>query len=143
MIRIILTSILLLSPLMAQSGDLVLGDLRARNATQLSKDELTELMPNAKVFSDSRGRTRRWKNEAGGKFVANSDGRRHTGALGKQNTGHGTWHVGDNGTYCVTIEWPKRTENWCKYIFKADDRYYGVKSLTDGGAEANEFGFKH
>jgi len=141
MIRIILTSILLLSPLMAQSGEVVLGDLRAQNATQLSKDELTQVLPGAKVYSDFRGSTRRWKNEANGKFVASSDGRREATKIGKQITGHGTWHIGDNGTYCVMIEWPKRTENWCKYIFKTADKYYGVKSLTDGAAEANAFTF--
>lgn len=142
MILQILVSILLLSPLVAQSGEVGLGDLKAQNATQLSRDELSQLLPGAKVFSDYRGSTRGWKNEASGKFVASSDGRREATKIGKQITGHGTWHIGDNGTYCVTIEWPKLTENWCKYIFKTGDSYYGVKSLSDGAAEANKFGFK-
>ena len=59
--------------------------------------------------------------------------------MGKQSAGQGSWHIGDNGTWCVMIEWPKRTENWCKYLLKADAKYFGVKSVTDGGAEAWEF----
>jgi hypothetical protein len=139
--RNLVAALLLAVPLSAPAAEVVLNDLKAQNATQLTKDELAALLPGAKVVSDYRGSTRRWKNDADGKFTANSDGRREATKIGKQITGHGTWHIGDNGTYCVMIEWPQRTENWCKYVFKAGDRYYGVKSLTDGAAEANAFTF--
>ena len=141
MLRSILVSVLLSFPFAAQAGDLVLNDLKAQNGVQLSTDELNQLMPNAKVISYIAGGIRKWTNELNGKFVAYSDVSRSMKKLMTQVTAQGTWHIGKKGTYCVTLEWPKRTEKWCKYIFKAGGKYYGVKSLADGDATAFEFEF--
>ena len=141
MLRLILASVLLAFPLAAQAGDMVLKDIKAQNGVQLSKDELNRLMPNAKVISYIAGGIRKWTNELNGKFVAYSDVSRSMKKLMTQVTAQGTWHIGKKGTYCVTLEWPKRTEKWCKYIFKAGGKYYGVKSLADGDATAFEFEF--
>lgn len=141
MLRFVLASVLLALPLAAQAGDLVLNDLKAQNGVQLSADELKQLMPNVKVVSYFAESTRSWKNEPDGKFVASSDVRRHFSKAGKPQTAQGTWHVGDNGTYCVTLEWPRRSESWCRYIFKVGGKYYGVKSVAEGTAIAYEFEF--
>jgi hypothetical protein len=142
MLRSILVSVLLSLSLAAQAGGLILNDLRAQNGVQLSVAELKKLMPNAKVVSyQKEGSPRLWTNEPGGKLVASSGVSRDTGKPGKSSTAQGTWHVGDNGTYCVTLDWPKQPENWCRYILKADDKYYGVKSVTDGVTIAHEFEF--
>jgi len=144
MLRFILASVLFSLPLVAQADGLVLNDLKAQNGVQLSADELKQLMPNAKVVSyQKEGSTRRWTNEPDGKFVASSDVRRDIGKLlgGAKATAQGTWHVGDNGTYCVTLDWPKRSENWCRYIFKVGEKYYGVKTVNDGATIAHEFEF--
>lgn len=139
MLRYILASVVLTLPLAAEAGDLLLSDLKAQGGVQLSADKLKELMPNAKVVSYYEESTRRWKNDPDGKFVASGDARRHIS--GKSQTAQGTWHVGDNGTYCVTLEWPRRSESWCRYIFKVGDKYYGVKSIADGTSKAFEFEF--
>jgi len=140
MIRAFIAIGLLSSAAVAAAGEgLVLNDLRAQGAAQLSKEELQQLLPDAKVVSYYQGSRRSWKNKADGTLSANSDVRRDISKLGRQSTGQGSWHVGEHGTWCVTIEWPKRTENWCKYLFKAKTKYYGVKSVTDGGADAWEF----
>ncbi|MBU1692115.1 MAG: DUF995 domain-containing protein [Gammaproteobacteria bacterium] len=142
MLRSILVSVLLTFSLAAQADGLVLNDLKAQNGVQLSADELKQLMPNAKVVSHSKeGSTRRWTNEPGGKFVASSDVRRDISKLGRSSNGQGTWHVGDNGTYCVSLDWPKRSENWCRYMFKVGEKYYGVKTVSDGATIAHEFEF--
>lgn len=138
-VRAILVSILLGLPLGAQADELVLNDVKGQGGVQLSAEELKQLMPNAKVVSYFEESVRRWTNEPSGKFVAGSDSRRHQLAGGKSHTGQGTWHVGDNGTYCVTLEWPKRSENWCRYMFKLGDKYYGVKSVADGASRAFEY----
>lgn len=142
MLRTILASVLLTLPLAAQAGGQVLNDLKAQNGVQLSADELKQLMPNAKVVSHHKeGSTRRWTNEPDGKFVASSDQHSNISRLGRSTTGRGTWHVGDNGTYCVTIDWDRRTENWCRYIFKVGGKYYGVETVNDGATIAHEFEF--
>jgi hypothetical protein len=147
MLRSILAFVLLALPLAAQAGGLLLNDIKAQNGVQLSADELKQLMPNAKVTSyywEGGKSTRYWTNEPDGKFVASSDTGRDVSKLMGVHAGgsaQGTWHVGDNGTYCVTIDWTKRSENWCRYIFKVGDKYYGVKTVTDGATIAHEFKF--
>ncbi|MBK6974395.1 MAG: hypothetical protein IPH26_16100 [Sterolibacteriaceae bacterium] len=141
MLRFIIPCALFALPLLAQAENLHLSDLKSQNAVQLTADELKQLMPGAKVAHHSdAGSLRRWTNEADGKFVASSDVHRDPGWVGKTKSsgGRGTWHIGDNATYCVAIEWPGRSENWCRYIFKAGDKYYGVKSLVDGAGIASE-----
>jgi hypothetical protein len=141
MFRHIFASVLLLLPLAAQAGNLVLNDVKAQNGVQLTVEELKQLLPNAKVVSYSKGNTRRWSNKANGKFTASSDARGQH-ALGKPGmTGQGTWHIGDNGTFCVTLEWPQHTESWCRYIFQVGEKYYGVKSVSDGAAKAYKYEF--
>ncbi len=141
MLRSMLVSALLAMPIAAQAESLLLNDLKSQNGVQLTADELKQLMPNAKVVSHQReGSTRHWTNEPDGKFVASSDVRRDM-SKAKNTTAQGTWHVADNGTYCVTIDWRTRPENWCRYIFKVGEKYYGVKNVSDGAAVAHEFEF--
>lgn len=123
------------------ASGLKLSDLKTQGAAQLSKEELQTLLPGAKVVNlTSTGSTRRWQNDADGKFVASSDAR---GSFGRRaSTAHGTWFLGDNATYCVQIEWPHLTEQWCRYIFKLGDKYYGIKSLSDSSSQAHEFAFE-
>ena len=106
-----LASVLLALPMAAQADSLVLNDLKAQNGVQLTADELKQLMPNAKVVSqyvEGGTSTRRWKNGPDGKFVASSDVGRSVTAKAGGVTGQGTWHVAENGTYCVTIDWSRR-----------------------------------
>lgn len=146
LLRSMCASVVLLAfPMAAQAESLLLNDIKAQNGVQLSADELKQLMPNAKVVSYSKeGSTRRWTNEPDGKFVASTDLARDVGKMmkgGVQKTAQGTWHVGDNGTYCVTLDWRGRTENWCRHIFKVGEKYYGVNTVADGATIAHEFAF--
>lgn len=144
MLRSILASVLLALSMAVQAESLLLNDIKSQNGVQLTADELKQLMPNAKVVSyyvEGGTSTRRWTNEPDGKFVASSDVRRDISKAGRGASAQGTWHVGDNGTYCVTIDWRQRSENWCRYIFKVGGKYYGVKTVTDGAAVAHEFEF--
>ncbi|WP_424209483.1 DUF995 domain-containing protein [Sulfuricaulis sp.] len=141
MLRPILASVLFSLLLAAQAADLTLNDIKTQNGVQLSADELKKLLPNAKVVSYFSGSSRHWRNEPDGKFVASSDVRRDPSKSSKGANAQGTWHVGDNSTYCVTLEWPRRSESWCRHIFKVGEKYYGVKSVEDGTVTAYEFEF--
>ena len=70
--------------------------------------------------------------------MASTDGRSISGGRNLPGSGQGSWRLADNGTYCVKIVWGMVTEDWCSYIFKAGDKYYGVRSLADN-APATEF----
>jgi len=130
------------SPAPAQESSAArLRDILAKGAKPLSAEEVNALVPGAKVRNiGAGGAVRTWTNESGGKFIAQSDDptQRHLGR--KHPQGPGTWRV-DNGKYCVTLDWPKRTEQWCRVIFKLDDKYYGVKQADDEDAEAMAFEF--
>lgn len=140
MIRPLLIALSLAASPLLGAQPLNYADVKAKTGTQLSADELRQLMPGAKVVSRTpQGSTRYWHNKPDGTFVASSDGR---GVNGRNNmaSGEGTWQVRDNGTLCVKIQWTRISEDWCRYIFKVGDKYYGVGRHEDT-APANEFEF--
>ncbi len=126
----------------AHAQVLTLADVKAKNAVQLSTDDLKQLMPSAKVVSHTiAGSTRKWENAADGTFVASSDSKGVAAGRTFMSTGQGTWRIADNGTYCATIKWSVRSsEEWCRYIFKVGDQYYGFPTLDDS-AQASAFEF--
>lgn len=121
-------SLFLLVPTLAFGEDIeVLRDLEALGPTTLTKDELTQLLPNASMSRVSgKGNTQYWKNEIGGEFIISSDNK---ATSGRGSTAQGKWHISDDGRYCVLIEWKRtNTEEWCRYILKAGGAYYATKS---------------
>lgn len=134
----LLASLLFAFPLVATSqAGLMLNDLKAQNAIQLTIDEMRQLLPDANMSRRTNGgSTHRWTNEPGGQMIVSTDG---AGTNRRGSTGKGTWHIGDNGTYCVTIEWNRSTDNWCRYLFRLGDKYYGVSSVANGTASAMGF----
>jgi len=126
-----------------ESSQLKLRDLLAKGAKQLSAEEVQQILPGAKVTSISaRGVIRRWENNADGKFVAYGLDPTTTTPLLRNFQGLGNWRIGDNGKYCVTVDWPKATEKWCRILFKLDEKYYGVNSVDDENIHAHELEFR-
>ena len=118
-----------------------LADIKAGNGVQLSAQELRDLMPGAKVVSRTlAGSTRHWQNKPDGTLSATTDGRGVSGGRNAYATAQGTWHVTDTGRWCVKIPWPRAQDDWCRFIFKLGDKYYGVGSLSDEAA-ASEYEF--
>jgi Protein of unknown function (DUF995) len=118
----------------AQGGPLTLRDIADKKPRKLSKEEVTALMPGAKLARVSaRGNRHNWSNDSGGTFYATSDNM-GTGfdprAQGKPTTVPGKWHISDDGRYCVLIEWRGvPTEEWCRFVFEANDgNYYMARS---------------
>jgi len=142
MLRAIVLAVAIGTSSFVAAQPVTLADVKAKNAVQISADELKQLMPGAKVVSRTNaGSTRNWDNNANGTFVASSDSKGSAGGRARPSSGNGTWKVGDKGTYCVTIQWGgMATEEWCRYIFKLSDRYYGFGRLEDS-AQASEFEF--
>jgi hypothetical protein len=121
---------------------MTLADAKAGQATQLSVGELRQLMPDARVVSRDGGNTRVWQNKVNGTLVASTD-RWDGSSFGREvlnSAAQGTWGIGEEGSYCVSIQWSSETEDWCRYIFKLGDKYYGFTTL-DKGAMGEEFEF--
>lgn len=118
----------------------VLADLDAAGRATLTKDELTALMPGAKMSRLSgRGNAQFWKNDADGTFVVSTENRERGG--GMPTTAQGKWHIADDGRYCVLIEWKVNpTEEWCRYIVKSGADYYGTRSDKTGTERVYKIG---
>ena len=119
---------------------ITLGELKARNAVQLSTEELNQLLPGAKVVHTAlNGAIRRWEGRQDGTLAASSVSGAASGGRAIPVSGTGTWRV-DNGKFCFAIKWNVVYEDTCRYIFKADGKYYGVFKLVDTDV-ASEFEF--
>lgn len=117
------------------------AEVKAKSGTQLSTADLKQLMPGAKVVSrTAAGSTRRWENKADGTFSATTDGRGSSGGRNAYASAPGTWRVTEEGKLCVKIQWPTAQDDWCRYIVKAGDLYYGYTRLDDS-AQGMEFEF--
>lgn len=105
----------------------VLRDLDAKGRVTLTRDELQQLLPGADMSRVSaRGNNQSWRNEPGGSFIISSDNRDRGGS---PSTTSGKWSISEDGRYCVLVEWKTvETEEWCRYIVRSGDAYYGTKS---------------
>jgi len=131
----------------AQTQSLTLRDLDGKNMRTLSKDEVTQLLPGAKMSRVSaRGNHHVWTNESDGKFVASSDNMGGGGTVigaGRPSTALGKWHISDDGRYCVLIEWKGvPTEEWCRFVLATSDGYYMTRSTSVGTERVEKFEIK-
>jgi hypothetical protein len=118
-------------------------ELKAQNPVQLSADDLQQLIPGAKVVSvTNTGSTRRWTNKADGTLSASSDGRGGNGGRGYASSAEGTWRLNGQGKWCVKIQWAGALDDWCRYMFKAGNKFYGFGRLEDS-APGSEFELSH
>jgi hypothetical protein len=136
---LVLASCLMVTNVRAE-GPAVLGDLDPLSPEKLSKEQLDQLIPGAKMKRiTAGGSTHLWTNEADGTFTVSTDNRGTGGGtaiMAGNTSAPGKWHVAPDGRYCVTIEWRKYpTEDWCRYVFKTTDGYYGTKSDHDRSAK--------
>jgi len=113
----------------------VLRDLEALSPLQLTKAELGELLPGAKMLRViANGNTHIWTNDLDGTFIVSSDNR---ATNYRSATGRGKWHVSDDGRYCILIEWRASSEEWCRFLLKTSDgNYYTARSLKPGTEKA-------
>jgi hypothetical protein len=139
MVRIFIALLFALLPVVAQGGDLVLKDIKAQSGIRLSKDELKQLMPNARIVNHSGQSTRHWTNEENGTFTAYGDAGNRMRPMQAQVSGRGEWKINEKGQYCVEIVWSKIHEKWCNFIFRVGEKYYGVRSMKNENASAAEY----
>ncbi|HVP88579.1 MAG TPA: hypothetical protein VMU79_10915 [Casimicrobiaceae bacterium] len=127
---------------LAQADTLSLADIKARNGTQLSEEQLQKLIPGANVVNHApNGSTRTWTNKPDGSLVASTDsrGRSSTGGT-RPHSAEGSWRI-ENGAYCVKMQWPLAEEKWCRHLYQVGGKYYGVGARADDTAPAMELEF--
>lgn len=144
-LRMLVPAVLALASALASGQTIsVFDDLAPLNPRTLSKDELEQLLPGARMVRTSpRGNVHTWTNEADGRFTARSDNR-GINSLGRSSTAEGTWRIGDDGRYCVTIEWRQGldSEKWCRFIVATGDGYYAVRAIGVGSEPVHKLGIE-
>ena len=92
---------------------------------KLSKEGLAAFIPGTKaVYVIKGGSTHRWTNEPDGRLTASTDAKSINMIGGIAHTASGTWHISDDGKYCIDISWKRYPESWCRYLFRAPDGEY-------------------
>jgi len=137
--RYVFSSFALVTTLACAQETAVLRDLDARGRVTLTKDELSQLLPGAKMSRvTSKGNSQIWKNDSSGSFIISSDNK---DVQGLPSTAQGKWHISDDGRYCVLIEWKRNpTEEWCRYILRAENEYYATRSDKTGTEKVYKLG---
>lgn len=132
---------MLLQPATGIAQEMTMADLN--NPQKLAGEELRQLLTGAKVKNMTRhGSTRYWHNNPDGKFTASSDSQGYKGRpTTYQSSGAGSWHISPLDQYCVTIEWKTTAENWCLFVYKSGDKFYGATKQRDPSARAVAFEF--
>ncbi|HEV3425129.1 MAG TPA: hypothetical protein VG105_15395 [Paraburkholderia sp.] len=102
----------------------------ADDAPPLTKDELQQMIPGSQVVSTGqRGFLRRWTNDPSGSFEASWE--TPAGVKRASGSAPGTWHISEDGKYCVHIEWPRlQSETWCAAVQKTADGKFSP--VSDG-----------
>jgi hypothetical protein len=110
----------------------VLRDLESKDPHTLSVDEVKSFMPGARVSRlGQTGNTVFWTNESDGSLIATSDNRSYGSVRSSQS--HGKWNITDDGRYCVFIDYQRvQPEQWCRFIIKTSDGFYGASSTSNG-----------
>ena len=93
--RQVIASLVLVSTLTWAQEVAVLRDLDAQGRVTLTRDELNQLLPGAKMSRlTGKGNTQFWKNDAGGSFIISSDNRDKSGRV---TTAQFKWHIAEDG----------------------------------------------
>jgi hypothetical protein len=117
-----------------------LADLDALSPAALTRQELLDLVPNAKVSRViTNGNLHIWINDPDGTFIVSSDNRATNGVPA---TGRGKWHITDDGRYCIFIQWRTNSEEWCRFVLNASGTFYTAKSLKPGTEKIYKLDFK-
>jgi hypothetical protein len=122
--------------------DAKLGELLAKQAVKLTKEDVEKLVTGANVYNRGTQTERWWDNLPEGKIRS----ARGAGSFSHNRsfTGDGTWQVNDQGQYCVDLLWgnSRNPEKWCRFLFKVGSDYYGASSAENPESAAFALKFK-
>lgn len=119
-------------------GPAVVRDLQSLSPVTLTKAELQQFLPGAKMARVSvNGSNQAWSNDSDGTMVVHSDNRMFAGT---RSATASKWHISDDGRYCVLIPWKRvPTEEWCRFVIKTGNGYYLAKSFDLGDEKVFKF----
>jgi hypothetical protein len=119
-------------------GPAVVRDLQSLSPVTLTKAELQQLLPGAKMARVSaNGSNQSWSNDSDGTMIVHSDNRMFSSG---RTTTSSKWHISDDGRYCVLIPWKRvATEEWCRFVIKTSSGYFLAKSASLGDEKVFKF----
>jgi len=119
-------------------GPAVVRDLQSLSPSTLTREELQQLLPGARLSRVSaNGSNQSWSNDSDGTMVVHSDNRMFSS--GRSSTSS-KWHISDDGRYCVLIPWKQvNPEEWCRFVIKTSDGYYMTRMADVGNEKVFKF----
>jgi Protein of unknown function (DUF995) len=114
----------------AFSDEPTLGELKARGAQRLSKEELELLLPGASLTREVERGEIFINTQKDGSLNARYQSKMRSA---KQLKGYGNWKVSDDGKYCLEIKWERGFDDvsGCRDMYKVGEEYYGSGSSSD------------
>ena len=109
----------------ASAGEMTWGELKAKNVTPLTKEELEALLPGT-TYEMFEGKYHvYWKNETDGRLAGAI---KLANEMGSGSRRSGTWSVSKDGAYCVDAkgQTDDQTTKWCRHVWKVDGKYFGI-----------------
>jgi hypothetical protein len=126
-------------PFGALAQSMTYAEVKATGAKPMPFVEVVELVSGAHTeFILASGSRRTWTNHADGSLLAN----RNSGPMNRR-TGRGTWSVNDDAAYCLSFDWGSmETEEWCRRMYRVDDRYYAFSLKAKPDVLSGQYIFK-
>lgn len=134
--KLVVVAAIAIAATSVQAADVTVAAVKTAGGKELSGAELTALLPGKTARRTSDRFDQSWVHDQGGKIRASSVEK--TGYM-HNRSGSGSWQVNDQGQYCLQIEWPRLSWNWCRYIYQVGDDYFGFDSKADNAASKIKF----
>jgi len=87
----------------------------------MTKEALQAQISGETLYTETVGLNTEWTNFSDGRVV----GQIHSTSDNRGWYGSGTWHISDDGKYCVDITWQNYPDaHWCRSVYKVGNRLY-------------------
>lgn len=104
----------------AYSQEMTTDELKSKGATVVAKDDLAALLKGANVRYERAQGPRQITLNADGSLV----GSQYFTGRSKPTTVTGTWRIAEDGRWCGTTVVRGHGEDYCRTVWKLDDKYY-------------------
>jgi hypothetical protein len=101
---------------------MTLATLTNQGAQALGKDALQTQIAGRTLYTHTLSGNTEWTNFSSGRVT----GQIHESLNDNMGWyGLGTWHISDDGKYCVDIAWQKYPDaHWCRAVYQVGSRLY-------------------
>lgn len=131
------------APIWSQES-MTVGDVKAKNAKLLSKDDLMKLLPGHNYLSTAQSYEQRWTLDPDG-TAKGANTPKVASVMQQPAGGEAKWSVNDRGEFCLDGKWYFRQAllvKYCHQVYELGDGYYRFASNAADSSPAYFFQVK-